>query len=138
MPCTVTVCDCHDSDKFSLPTRRAVYIDRIYRWRHNFGSYNRFVPMGAYDHKYTFFIDDDLLPGIRCVEHFWQQAEQLSAFGALGQVGRIVAADGEYRPQDIQRGPGCTEVDLLVRALFVPDRVPDLHAADPRDARGVR
>jgi hypothetical protein len=120
MPCTVTVCDCHDSEEFSLPTRALPYIDRIYRWQHNFGSYNRFVPMGAYDHKYTFFIDDDLLPGTRCVEHFWQQAEQLSAFGALGQVGRIVAADGEYWPQDIPRGPGFTEVDLLVRALFVP------------------
>jgi hypothetical protein len=120
MPCTVTVCDCHDSEEFSLPSRAMPYIDRIYRWRHNFGSYNRFVPLGAYDHKYTFFIDDDLLPGTRCVEHFWQQAEQLSAFGALGQVGRIVAADGEYRTQDIPRGPGFTEVDILVRALFVP------------------
>jgi Glycosyl transferase family 8 len=120
MPCTVTVCDCHDSEEFSLPSRALPYIDRIYRWRHNFGSYNRFVPMGAYDHRYTFFLDDDLLPGNRCVEHFWQHAEQLRAFGALGQVGRIVAADGEYRPQDIPRGPGFTEVDILVRAFFVP------------------
>jgi hypothetical protein len=120
MPCTVTVCDCHDSDEFSLPSRALPYIDRIYRWRHNLGSYSRYVPLGAYDHKYTFFLDDDLLPGTRCVEHFWQHAEQLCVFGALGQLGRIVAADGEYRPRDIPRGPDCTEVDLLVRAFFVP------------------
>ena len=120
MPCTVTVCDCHDSDEFSLPSRALPYIDRIYRWGHNLGAYSRYVPLGAYDHRYTFFLDDDLLPGTRCVEHFWQHAEQLRVFGALGQLGRIVAADGEYRPRDIARGPGFTEVDILVRAFFVP------------------
>jgi hypothetical protein len=119
MPCTVTVCDCHEGAGFGLPDRALPYIDRLYRWRHNLGAYSRYVPLGAYDHKYTFFLDDDLLPGTRCVEHFWQQAERLGTFGALGQLGRIVAADGGYRTQDIPRGPGFTEVDVLVRAFFV-------------------
>ncbi len=125
-----------------MPSAALPYIDRIYRWRHNLGAYSRYVPLGAYDHRYTFFLDDDMLPGTRCVEHFWQHAEQLGVFGALGQQGRIADADGGYRPQDIPRGPGFTEVDILVRAFFVPTErliyVPQIRAmlgesSDPED-----
>ena len=119
-PCTITICDCHDSADFGLPPGTHTSADRVYRWAHNFGSFNRYVPVGAYDHKYTFFIDDDMLPGRRCVEHFLASAANLQAFGALGQVGRIVDADGTYRTGNIARGWGFTEVDILVRALFVP------------------
>ena len=120
VPCTITICDCHDAAEFELPPEANTTADRVYRWAHNFGSFNRYVPLGAYDHKYTFFIDDDMLPGPRCVEHFLASAEDLQAFGALGQVGRIVDADGTYRTENIARGWGFTEVDILVRALFVP------------------
>jgi hypothetical protein len=119
IPCTITVCDCHDSPEFQLPLDAIPAIDRIYRWTHNLGAFSRYVPVGGYDHKYTFFIDDDMLPGVRCVEHFLAHAEQLRAFGALGQLGRIVDSDGSYRARGIARGPGYTEVDILIRALFV-------------------
>lgn len=119
-PCTITICDCHDSPAFEPPPEALEAADRVYRWEHNFGSFNRFVPLGAYDHRYTFFLDDDMLPGRRCVEHFLGCAADLQAFGALGQVGRIVDADGTYRSGNIARGRGFTRVDVLVRALFVP------------------
>ena len=142
LPCTVTVCDCHDAPEFRLSPAAMPYIDRLYRWRHNLGSFNRWVPLGAYDHRYTFFLDDDMVPGTRCVEHFWSQAEELRTFGALGQVGRIVAANGDYRVHNVPRRPGLTEVDLLVRAYFVPTHclayVPQMRALlglshDPED-----
>ena len=119
-PCTITICDCHDSPEFELPQEAHASADRLYRWEHNFGSFNRYVPLGAYDHKYTLFFDDDMLPGGRCVEHFLACAAELQAFGALGQIGRIVDADGAYRSGNVARGWGFTEVDILVRALFVP------------------
>jgi hypothetical protein len=120
-PCTITICDCHDSPEFELPMEALSTADRVYRWEHNLGSFNRYVPLGAYDHRYTFFFDDDMVPGPRCVEHFLACAADLQAFGALGQLGRIVDADGAYRSgADIARSRGFTEVDILVRALFVP------------------
>ena len=119
VPCTITVCDCHDSPEFKLPPETFSAIDRVYRWKHNLGAFSRYVPVGGYDHKYTFFIDDDMLPGVRCVEHFLAGAEQLRAFGALGQLGRILDPDGSYRMGDVARGPGFTEVDIIVRALLV-------------------
>lgn len=118
-PCTITVCDCHDSPEFQLPPDALPAIDRVYRWKHNLGAFSRYVPIGGYDHKYTLFIDDDMLPGERCVEHFLAWAEQLREFGALGQLGRILDPDGTYRMGDIARGPGFTEVDIIVRALLV-------------------
>ena len=142
LPCTVTVCDCHDALEFRLPQSALPYIDRLYRWQHNLGSFNRYIPLGGYDHRYTFFIDDDLVPGARCVEHFWTQAEKLRTFGALGQIGRIVTASGDYRPLNVARGPDFTEVDSLVRAYFVPTHcltyVPQMRALlgqahDPED-----
>jgi hypothetical protein len=119
VPCTITICDCHDSPQFQLDSAAVASADRIYRWRHNLGSFSRYVPAGAYDHKYTFFIDDDMIPGARCVEHFLAWAEYLRAFGALGQLGRILDADGLYHSRNVARGPSFTEVDVLVRAFFV-------------------
>ncbi|WP_371750460.1 hypothetical protein OG302_42825 [Streptomyces sp. NBC_01283] len=119
VPCTVTICDCHNSPEFQLPFSTLSSSDRVYRWEHNLGSFSRYIPVGGYDHEYTFFIDDDMLPGMRCVEHFLTWAERLSGFGALGQLGRILESDGSYRPQDIARRDDFTEVDILVRAFFV-------------------
>jgi hypothetical protein len=119
VPCTITLCDCHDSPEFALPSETIAAADRIYRWQHNLGAFSRYVPVGGYDHKYTFFIDDDMLPGSRCVEHFLIWAEHLRTFGALGQIGRIARADGVYQPRDVSRNADFTEVDVLARAFFV-------------------
>lgn len=119
VPCTITVCDCHDSPEFALSAKTLSGVDRVYSWTNNLGSFSRFVPIGAYDHEYTFFIDDDMLPGVRCIEHFLAWAEYLRAFGALGQLGRLLGADGAYRSKGVARSLDFTEVDILIRSYFI-------------------
>jgi hypothetical protein len=120
--CTVTVCDTHLDDQFALPEATLTNVDRVYRWGHNTGPYSRFVPLAAYDHEYTFFVDDDMLPGSRCVEHFVDAAESLPGFGTIGQMGRIVPADGIYKARDVGRLAHAREIDVLVRGFFVRTR----------------
>jgi GT2 family glycosyltransferase len=118
-PCTVTVCDCHPSPEFALGEDTLSLVDRLYRWSRNLGSYNRFVPMGAYDHRYTLFLDDDMLPGLRCAEHFLRSAMQIESFGVLGQLGRIIQPDGVYRYANVPRTGGFVETDVIIRGYFV-------------------
>jgi hypothetical protein len=60
-----------------------------------------------------------MLPGARCVEHFLACAEYLRAFGALGQLGRLLEANGAYRSKGVARGLGFTEVDVLIRSYLI-------------------
>jgi hypothetical protein len=121
-PCTVTVCDTHLRDEFALSPTTLAGADRVYRWGHNTGPYSRFVPLAAYDHEYTFFVDDDMTPGARCVEHLVATAETLPGFGSLGQMGRIVPGDGRYKARNVSRLPSAREIDILVRGFFVRTR----------------
>jgi hypothetical protein len=75
--------------------------------------------MGAYDHRYTLFLDDDMLPGLRCVEHFLRSAMQIVRFGVLGQLGRIIQPDGIYRYAHVPRTDGFVETDVIIRGYFV-------------------
>ncbi|ADP84974.1 glycosyltransferase family 2 protein [Pseudofrankia inefficax] len=122
VPCTVTVCDTHIDDQYTLSQATLSSADRVYRWGHNTGPYSRFVPLAAYDHEYTFFVDDDMLPGTRCVEHFVNTAESLPGFGSIGQMGRIVPPDGVYTARNVGRLPKAREIDILVRGFFVRTR----------------
>ncbi|MBL7489597.1 glycosyl transferase [Frankia sp. AgB1.9] len=122
VPCTVTVCDTHLDDQYTLSQATLSGADRVYRWGHNTGPYSRFVPLAAYDHEYTFFVDDDMLPGARCVEHFVNTAESLPGFGSIGQMGRIVPSDGVYTARNVGRLPKAREIDILVRGFFVRTR----------------
>jgi hypothetical protein len=120
--CTITICDCHPSDEFALEKKTLSLIDRLYSWKHNLGAYSRYVPLGAYDHPFTLFLDDDMLPGTRCVEHFVRNARIKGQFGALGQMGRIVSANGSYVSKEIPRTDMFDEVDILVRGIFINSR----------------
>lgn len=120
IPCTITICDCHHSEEFALPEKVVNNVDRLYRWGHNLGGYNRYAPLGTYDHTYTFFMDDDLLPGKRCLESFLDVALQMEdEFGVLGQFGRIVPPDNSYSSRDVPRKNHVKEVDFIVQAYFV-------------------
>lgn len=121
-PCTVTVCDTHLDDQYRLSAATLSGADRVYRWGHNTGPYSRFVPLAAYDHEYTFFVDDDMLPGTRCVEHFVDTADSLPGFGSIGQMGRIIPSDGVYTARNVGRMPRPREIDILVRGFFVRTR----------------
>lgn len=122
VPCTITICDCHPEPRFALPEPTLQRADRVYRWRHNTGPYSRFVPLASYDHEFTLLLDDDMLPGAHCVRHFLDHAREVRRFGVLGQLGRIVAANGEYRPRHVPRRNGFVEVDVVIRGYFVRTR----------------
>ena len=120
IPCTLTICDCHPSSEFSLPPSTLKKADRLYRWTRNMGSFNRYLPMAAFDHSYTLFLDDDLLPGRKCLEGFLKTAEKLNdVFGVLGQFGRMISPTGQYLSNEVPRGIGIREVDIIVQAYFV-------------------
>jgi hypothetical protein len=121
-PCTITICDTHPDPRFSLPDGALDVADRMYRWGHNTGPYSRFVPLAAYDHEYTFFVDDDMVPGERCVEHFVDTARSVPDFGVIGQLGRVIPESGTYTPRDVSRLPRAREVDILVRGFFTRTR----------------
>jgi hypothetical protein len=115
--CTITVCDCHPSPEFELTAATLSQVDRIHRFVENYGPYSRYMPWASYDHEFTYFSDDDMLPGRRCLEHFLGHADR--PFGVLGQDGRRLRRDGIYRPDKVRRTRGFEEVDLVVRAYFV-------------------
>ena len=117
--CTITVCDCHPEEQYALDDFTKQNIDRLYRWEHNHGAYSRYLPLASFDHKYTFFIDDDMLPGNKCLEHYLECATKQPNFGVLGQMGRIIDEDGAYRPKDVPLKNSFIEVDIVVRAYFV-------------------
>lgn len=118
----MTICDTHPEPRFALPAEVLGAADRVYRWQHNTGPYSRFVPLAAYDHEFTFFVDDDMVPGRRCVEHFVETAGSLPDLGVIGQLGRVIPESGVYSPRDVPRLPRAREVDVLVRGFFVRTR----------------
>lgn len=118
IPITITICDCNPSKEFELSEKTRSVIDRLFSWKHNLGGFNRFVPMPSYEHKYTFFLDDDLLPGRKCLEFFLNEAEKIEDFGVLGQIGRMVDDDLVYRPKSVKRNNELQDVDFIVRAYF--------------------
>jgi GT2 family glycosyltransferase len=122
VPVTITVCDCHPEPSFSLDEETIHLVDRVYRWTHNLGAYSRYTPLASFDHPYTFFIDDDLLPGKKCVEAYLQAATEMPEFGVFGQLGRIMDASGIFRGQDIPLTESFIETDFIVRAYFVKTR----------------
>lgn len=119
VPCTITICDCHVESLFSLSEECLGSVDRIYHWKtHNLGAFSRYIPIPSLDHPYTFFIDDDLLPGNRCLESFLRASLKKPEFGVLGQFGRIINPNGIYSPVEIQRSNSFIETDFIVRAYF--------------------
>ena len=117
--CTITICDCHPYKKYALSEKALSTVNRLYRWTHNLGAYSRFVPLASFDHTYTLFLDDDLLPGKKCLEGFLNAANKIGKFGILGQLGRIIDEDGIYRPIDVERRDYFLETDFIIRAYFI-------------------
>lgn len=115
---TVTIVDCHQDWRYRLPRLTLAKADRVYRQHRNLGSFNRYVPIGAYDHEFTYFADDDMLPGTRCIEHFLDAKPP--EFGVLGQIGRRLNADGSYSRRGVVRTGQLEPADFLIRGYFVP------------------
>ena len=88
----------------------------------NEGSQTRFTLSGLFDCEYTYWQDNDMEPGRRCLEHFLKCAEQTEHFSVLGQLGRRWPRTGSYDAGDILRGPAPVEVDFIVRGYFIRTR----------------
>jgi hypothetical protein len=119
-PCLITLLDVHAEPQFALDAAVVQLADRCFRWTDNYGGWNRFVPLWAYRHEYTYLHDDDMLPGRRLIEHFLRCAAAVPRFGVLGQAGRMAADGGKaYGCAQIFPDDGFREVDVIVRGYFV-------------------
>ena len=103
------------------------HADDVWTFNENHGPPCRWAPaLMDTQHKYTLFVDDDLLPGVRAVEYCLQAAAELKdRFATLGAVGRIYGCrtDGAktiYRKRNVRRNQyGFRKVDLTCRIHFV-------------------
>lgn len=88
------------------------------------GVISRFAPaLLDLSHEYTLFLDDDLLPGKRCVESLVELAGKLEdRFSTIGQIGRNYRRVGfayEYIRRNVGRhATEPTPVDMTARAHF--------------------
>ena len=78
----------------------------------------RYVTAFGYELPFTYFHDDDMLPGSKTLEHFLRHAEELPDFGLLGQAGRF-SPDGRYCPASVSQSSAFRAVDSVVRGYFV-------------------
>lgn len=93
------------------------------------GIVSRFAPaLLDLTSEYTLFLDDDLLPGPRCVENLLSVAQNLYGhFSTIGQIGRIyhrvtnagLAYEYKRRNAKIPQDESRAKVDLTCRAHFV-------------------
>src|SRR5215207_5973572 len=119
LPCHISLVDAAPGPEFRIDPEVRAAVDYFYSWDHNFGPYNRYVPIAAFSHEFTYFHDDDMLPGRRLIEHFVKAADSLQQFGVIGQQGRRMAPDGTYQPGGIARSDHFVPVDIVVRGYFV-------------------
>ncbi len=136
VPVRLVLADCHPEAEFALPRPTQLLFDGLVRVRENIGPGSRFVPALAFaGPKYTYFHDDDALPGPRCVENFLDAADRLlDNFACLGVIGRRFRLSRSVRPY-VKRNvpapaPGVLAwVDTTVRFHFVrTDKLDRVHA----------
>lgn len=128
VPVRINLVDIHPEPKDDLAPETLALADEVFRWKTNHGGFNRFIASLAYSAEYTLFLDDDLVPGHRCVEHLLRHARRIESrsktplLGAIGQLGRRFA-QGRYSSHDVPRlARRITPVDCLVRGYLVPTR----------------
>jgi hypothetical protein len=113
-PCMVTLIDCGGG----LTAETLALADRLYSFRENYLAFNRFIPALNYRAQYTYFHDDDMLPGVRVLEHFIRHAKDEPRGALFGQVGRDIVEPygGPFAPRDraVSR-----RVDLVLRGYFL-------------------
>ena len=119
VPCRVTLVNCSPGGEFpdewrGLADRVLVIPDQ--------GSQTRFTPVGLFDCEYTYWQDNDMEPGRRCIEHFLEFARRAGDFSVLGQLGRKWPERGSYEAVEIPREAGPVAVDFIVRAYFLRTR----------------
>lgn len=122
VPCSATVIECAPEPQWEAQVDPQL-CDRRLRMHQNFGAYNRFLGGFIHEKEFTYFHDDDMLPGQRLLEHFLRTAELVPQFGVLGQFGRVFPAEMKrYSAQNVARADHPVPVDMIVRGYFVRTR----------------
>jgi hypothetical protein len=91
-----------------------------WRFTENAGPPCRFAPAFMdHLHEYTFFIDDDLVPGNRCIENLLRNYELVGGkYATIGEIGRIHDS-GKYAKRNIRRHGQLRRVDMTARGHFI-------------------
>jgi hypothetical protein len=116
-PIDITIIDA-SLERRSVPVRARDLADRVVRVEKNHGGYNRYVYSILFEKPFTFFIDDDIVPGPRCVATFLHHAVRHPDYGVLGQFGRFIE-DGQYNFKYHRAKRNMREVDFVVESYFV-------------------
>lgn len=119
VPCRVTLVNVSPGAEFLEEWRGLM--DRVVVMP-NYGSQTRFAPIGLFDCEFTYWHDNDMEPGRRCIEHLLASAELAGNFAVLGQFGRKWPQTGNYKAREIHRSSGLTQVDFVVRSYFIRSR----------------
>lgn len=117
--CHVIVCDvlvdgCYHKDTFFEGADEVIHLSR------NHGGFNRLVPAMLVQTEFTYFHDDDMLPGPEAIGALVRCADGMLSLGALGQIGRVYPG-GEFSTDDVLRQPHgcCVQVDNVIRGALV-------------------
>jgi hypothetical protein len=118
--CSLTLIDAATDSPWQLSPNATAAADRVFRFSDNWGSSNRFIPLTSYKSQYTYFHDDDMLPGDRVISYLLDCAARRPEISVLGQFGRMVNMRGQEMLHDVPAAEGrMTTVDFLVRGYFV-------------------
>lgn len=90
-------------------------VDLWIKLSRNFSSYNRFVASPLIDTKYSYFHDDDMIPGDRVIEHYLRHQPERHA--VLGQHGRLLKGP-IYSGKPVPRTDKTRVVNSVVRSYF--------------------
>ncbi len=115
-PCRITICEvAKGPERLTQAVRDTV--DAVIDLTDNIGGLNRYVAANAFRLPYTWFHDDDMVPGRRMIEGFLRYTGL--SYGVLGQMGRAVRKAGFAK---IQYPEKPTLADFLVRGYWVQTR----------------
>lgn len=125
LPCRLVVVDASRQSFSDLSAA-----DEVIRLSVNRGGFNRLVPALAFDTEFTYFHDDDMLPGPQALAALVQCMDNLAGrnTAALGQLGRVYAG-GQFNANEVLRRHGvCVNVDNVIRGVLVRTAtLPDVH-----------
>jgi len=114
--------DNHPSDEFAPPADALDMCDDVFRWKTDYGPFGRLVPALLGETEWTYFHDDDAVPGRRCLEYYLESAREIGDFATLGQQGRFCrTARGRirYSRRKIRPAVEPRPVDLCVQSHFL-------------------
>ena len=112
-PCRITICDVgRGADRVPCEVRSTA--DAVIDFSDNAGGFNRYVAVNAFRLPFTWFHDDDMVPGKRMVEGFLRYSS--TVYGILGHIGRIVRRS-DFLEVIADQCP--VVVDFLVRGYWV-------------------